>query len=536
MNHKASQASAPPLALIEAANALRAQDVRRAEALIRTHLATDPENVEALRLLAGVAAATGYCVDAEQLLRRAIAHLPTFISAYIDLSSLLCRLNRAGEAISLLDDVIGRQPSAHWALSLKASILTDERRVREALVVHEDLLALAPEAAIPLMNYGYALKTVGRFKEAVVAYRKSLDIDPANGFSWCGLANLRTVVFDEGDVYLLERALRNASDNAHLTQLHFALGKALGDLGRFEGSFRHYQQANDIRRKLVPYDPATVGTLVNETEAVFTPEFIKRNTPGGVGGAEVIFIVGMPRSGSTLIEQILASHPMVEGLGELFELQNIATRLIGTDPIRAAWPQAVANLSAAELRSLGENYLESARRFKKTDRPFFTDKMPSNWQHIGLIQLMLPEAKIVDARRHPLACCFSNFTTYFNLQTSVPNSLEELAQHYGHYVRMMAHFDAVAPSRIQRVHLERVIADFENEVRRLLAYLNVPFDQGCLRFNENSRAIHTPSAAQVRQPINTEGLGRWRNYEKWLSPLYATLESSSGEYRDTPLR
>lgn len=510
----------PPSILSDAVNALRRNDLRSAEALIRKRLATDPEDLEATRLLAGIAAMSGSSADAEALLRRAIARSPAFVLAYSDLVSLLCRLDRAEEAIALLDNVIEDPSRRLWALSLKTTLLAGERRVAEALHVHEQLLARVPGAAVPWMNYGYALKTAGRLEDAVAAYRRSLKIDPANSFAWLGLANLRTIRLGSDDVALLERALEAARDDVQRIQLHFALGKALGDLNQFELSFRQYQMANDIRGRLLPYK--VIDGVVREAEAVFTPRFFAERADQDVGDSEAIFIVGMPRSGSTLIEQILDSHPLVEGLGELFELQNIVTRVVGTNP-QNAWYETIANLTADERRALGQGYLSSARRHRRTDRPFFTDKMPSNWQYIGLIHLILPNAKIIDARRHPVACCFSNFTTYFNLQTNVPTSLEDLARHYCSYTRMVSHFDAMLRGRIHPVQYERLIDDIEGEVRRLLAHLGLPFDNACLRFHENPRAVDTPSSEQVRIPINRKGLGRWRNYEPWLAPLRMEL-------------
>ncbi|RKS91795.1 Tfp pilus assembly protein PilF [Sphingosinicella microcystinivorans] len=508
--------------MADAVNALRRNDLRGAEALIRKRLATDPQDLEAARLLAGVAAMTGSSADAEALLRGAIARAPAFVLAYSDLVSLLCRLDRAEEAIALLDNVIEDPSRRLWAMSLKTTLLAGERRIEEALHIHEQLIAHAPGAAVPWMNYGLALRTAGRLHDAVAAYRRSLEIDAANGFAWLGLANLRTIRLGSDDVALLERALETVHDDAQRIQLHFALGKALGDLNQFERSFRQYQMANDIRGRLVPY--RAVDGDVREAEAAFTPKFFAERVDRDMGDSEAIFIVGMPRSGSTLIEQILDSHPLVEGLGELFELQNIVTRVIGTTP-QDVWYETMANLTADERRALGQSYLNSVRRHRKTDRPFFTDKMPSNWQYLGLIYLILPNAKIIDARRHPVACCFSNFTTYFNLQTNVPTSLEELAHHYCSYTRMISHFDATLPGRIHPVQYERLIDDIEGEVRRLLAHLGLPFENACLRFHENPRAVDTPSSEQVRIPINRKGLGRWQNYEPWLAPLQMELGS-----------
>lgn len=493
--------------------------------MARDRLAADPEDAESLLALARVAAAAGYDNDAEKLLRQAARIAPAFALAHVALTSLLCRLGQADEATALIDHVIGSQSRPLWALSLKCSILSTERRVENALPIHEELVERAPEAAVPWLNYGDALKIVGRVEEAAAAYRKSLELDPANGFAWIGLANLRKIRLDDQDIARLNHALQGATDDLQRIQLHFALGKALGENGQYEYSFRHYQSANEIRHRLIPYDAAAIDNLVDKTEALFTPGFMAKGSSTASGGSDAIFIIGMPRSGSTLLEQILASHPMVEGLGELFDLQNIVAQVVHKGRTNASWLEVVENLSADELRALAESYMSSVRRRRKTERPLFTDKMPSNWRYIGLIHLILPKARIIDIRRHPVPCCFSNFTTYFNAQAVVPNTLKELSHNYLSYVRMLSHFDAAMPGATHRVYFERLVDDFESEVRRLLEYLNLPFDQACLHFHENPRPVYTPSAEQVRRPINDEGLGRWRDYETWLSPLQDRLGS-----------
>jgi len=505
---------------------LQATDLANAEASARDRLAVDPRDVEALLSLARVAAATRHDRDAEKLLRQATRLAPSYALAHVELVSLLSRLGRADEAERLIDNVIESQSRCLWALSLKCTLLTAERRVEETLPIHEELVSREPEAAVLWLNYGHALKTVGRLDEAAAAYRASLERDPASGFAWLGLADLRKIRFDDRDVDHLNRALQSATGDLQRIQLHFACGRALGSRGDYISSFRHYQSANDIRHRLAPYDRAATDTLVRKTEAVITREFIARRSNTLSGGAGAIFIVSLPRSGSTLLEQILASHSMVEGLGELFDLQNSVEQATSNGREGASWPEVIEHLSPDELRAVGERYMASVRRRRKTDRPYFTDKMPSNWRYVGLIRLILPEAKIINIRRHPASCCFSNFTTYFNAQTDAPNTLDDLAHHYLSYIRTLSHFDAVAPEHVHRVHLERLVDDFESEVGRVLAHLGLPLEQACLNFHENPRPVYTPSAEQVRRPINDEGFGRWRNYESWLSPLRDKLGSA----------
>lgn len=515
--------------VLAAGRALEGNELAKAESLLQARLTTVPNDVEALRLMASVAAAAGHLDDAEQLLRRAIRLSPEFVLAYVDLASLLCRLERADAAIALLDHEIATQQRNVWALSLKAGILAAERRVEEALDIHEALVNRVPGASVLWTNYGQALQAVGRVEEAITTYRRSLQIDPTNGFAWLGLANLRTVRLRTDDIASLQHALSACTDKLQLVQLHFALGKALGDHGKFELSFHHYEQANKFRQNLIPYDASITRDIFHRVETVFAAEFLARNANVGCDAPDPIFIIGMPRSGSSLVEQILASHPMVEGCGELFELRNLLADL-GVGP-GSAWPEVIADLSADELQALGQRYLASTRRHRRTDRPYFTDKMPSNWQFIGLIHLILPNAKIIDVRRHPLACCFSAFTTYFNLETRFPTDLKDLGRYFADYVRMTVHFEATRPGKIHRVQHERLVADFEGEVGRLLDYLHLPFDAACLRFHENPRTVHTPSAQQVRRPINSEGLEFWRNYESWLDPLKDALDEGRCDWR-----
>lgn len=510
-------------------------DLAAIEQHARTVLAKQPNDAESLKLLAHVAAARDAPVDAENLLRKAITLVPNFVAAHADLASLLCRLERVEEAIALLDNAIAKHPGDVWPLSIKAAVLSAERRAEDALAAHKAIVDRAPHATLPWMNYGYALKTLGQTGEAVTAYRTALERDPGNGAAWWGLANLRTVRLGIEDVALMEEAeQRGGRDPFQQVQLQFALGKALADLGSYEGSFRHYEEANRLRGKLVPYDSEAMHDLVCKSEAAFTPEFFARRSGHGHDAESIIFIVGMPRSGSTLIEQILASHPMVEGGGELIELREIADNLTRRVGAHVPLPEAISRLGTSELRTIGEKYLASVRRHRRTDRPFFTDKMPANWQLIPLIQLILPKARILDVRRHPLACCLSVFATYFNQQTSFPTELTDLGRYYRDYARMIAHMDAVLPGRVFRVQHEQVVEDTEGEARRLLDWLGLPFVPSCLRFHENQRSVHTPSAQQVRRPINRDGLDHWRNYERWLAPLQAALGSTPEIYQFAP--
>jgi tetratricopeptide (TPR) repeat protein len=313
-----------------------------------------------------------------------------------------------------------------------------------------------------------------------------------------------------------------AADRYHY---HFALGKALEDQGSWEEAFRHYEQGNRLRRSQISYDAEGNASHVARSKALFSRMFFAERAGFGSDAPDAIFIVGLPRSGSTLLEQILSSHSAVEGTMELPDVISIA-RVLGERKNRSQeskYPDVLATLGAAEFRALGERYIEQTRIQRKTNAPFFIDKMPNNFAHLGLIHLMLPRAKIIDARRHPLGCCFSAFKQHFARGQSFTYDLAELGRYYRDYVELMSHFDEVLPGRVHRVIYERMIDDTEIETRRLLEYCGLPFEEGCLRFYENERAVRTASSEQVRQPIYREAIDHWRHFEPWLDPLREAL-------------
>lgn len=511
--------------LIDATTALRENDLGKAEALVRECLTKEPDNIEALRLLAQIAAASSFEEDAEQLLRRAIFLAPGYAEAYADLTSLLCRSARAEEALALLDLAIARHPRAIWPLSLKAAILDAERRADESLTLHKELVTRGEKVAILWANYGHALGTMGRVDEAVTAYRTALGIEPENGSAWLGIANLRTVSLEAKDIDLLQQAITRSSELPRRAQLHFALGKALSDHGEFGPSFHQYKKGNELRQTIIPYRPTATRELVNKVKKLFDTRFVAERAGFGCEAPGPVFIVGMPRSGSTLVEQILACHPMAEGGGELFELQNLVAEVVGRGGAPEAWPEKLVTLGADTQHELGQRYLRSVLRHRRTSRLLLTDKMPSNWRFVPLIHLMLPGAKIIDVQRHPMACCFSAFTTYFNQETSFPTNLEDLGHYYADYADMMNLIDEVLPGKLYRIQYESLVSDLEEEVRRLLHFLQLPFDPACLRFHENARALYTPSAQQVRRPLDASANERWRDFEPWLAPLQTILRA-----------
>jgi tetratricopeptide (TPR) repeat protein len=387
------------------------------------------------------------------------------------------------------------------------------------------------------MSYGHALKTAGRQSECVSTYRRAIELAPNLGEAYWSLANLKTFRFGAADVATMQEQLhRDSIGDEDRFHLHFSLGKAFEDAADYARSFEHYEQGNKLRRALIHYDADDNARHVQRSKRLLTAEFFSERQDWGCDAPDPIFIVGLPRAGSTLLEQILSSHPLVEGTMELPDIIDIA-RSLGGRRLRGAqskYPEALADLTPEAARELGEQYLANTRIQRKSGAPFFIDKMPNNFAHIGLIQLILPRAKIIDARRHPLGCCLSGFKQHFARGQHFTYGLEEIGRYYRDYVELMGHFDAVLPGRVQRVIYESMVDDTEGQVRRLLEYCGLPFDARCLRFYENDRAVRTASSEQVRQPIYRQAVDHWQHYQAWLDPLERALGPVLELYPDVP--
>ena len=512
--------------LLRAGQALSANDLPTAEGLLRPYLKRRPTDVAAIRMMAELAARVGRLGDSENLLRRALELAPGFTAARANLATVLYKQNRASDAIAELKRIEqeGRADLGH--ASLKAAALGRIGGHEEALLLYRQLLEARPGEPKLWMSYGHILKTIGKQADSIAAYRRALGIRPTLGEVWWSLANLKTVRFGDEDIAAMEAALEAPGlDKMDRFHLHFALGKAFEDKGEAEPGFAHYAEGNRLRRALLDHDPAFIHEHVERSIRSFTPEFVAARDGQGCPSPDPIFILGMPRAGSTLVEQILASHPEIEGTAELPDIPTIAKRLGGRKSLKdsSAYPDCLGDLDADELRSLGEEYLERASVQRLTDRPLFIDKLPNNWAHVGLIGLILPNARIIDARRHPLACCFSNFKQHYARGQKFSYDLADLGHYYRDYVTLMRHFDAVLPGNVHRVIHEDLVDDPEAEVRRLLDFLGLPFDPACLAFYDNPRAVRTASSEQVRRPISREGLEQWKAFEPWLDPLKKAL-------------
>jgi tetratricopeptide (TPR) repeat protein len=523
--------------LMEAGSALVENRIAVAEALLREHLKEHPTDVAAIRMLAEVAARLGRNEDGENLLRRCLELAPSFNAARFNLAQLFYRQSKAAEGLAEVERLLAAEPRHPGYRNLKAALLSIVGEYAQAIETYAGVLAEYPQQAKAWMSYGHALKTAGRQEEAIRAYRRSIELKPALGEAYWSLANMKTIRFTPAELEAMRAQLEtdklSHEDRFHF---HFAIGKALEDTAEYPESFEHYDRGNSLRRAGVGYDADETSGHVRRAKTLFTTEFFAERARTGSQSPDPIFVVGLPRSGSTLLEQILSSHPQVEGTMELPYIVGIA-RSLGPRRSRAEtskYPEILATLDSAELLALGTRYLHEARIQRKTQAPYFIDKMPNNWAHVGLIQLILPNAKIIDARRHPLGCCFSGFKQHFARGQHFTYGLEDIGRYYHDYVELMAHFDVVLPGRVHRVIYEKLIDDFEAEVRRLLEYCGLSFDERCLRFYENERAVRTASSEQVRQPIFRDAVEHWRNYEPWLGPLKSALGPVLEAYPSTP--
>ena len=505
----------------QAAAALAANRPQQAELILRDLLEREPFHAGAVALLAEVAARALRLEDAEALLQRALASEPGNAPARHRLAVILWQQSKWDEALAQVETLLAQAPADLQVRDLKASILAQAGRLDEALAAYEALLAEQPDLPHSWMRYANALRTAGRGEDCIAAYARAAALKPDLGEAYCSLANLKTYRFESGEIAAMRAQLARAElGREDRAAFHFALGKALEDEANYEESFEHYAQGNAMWRQGVAHNAASTSALMAAIREVFDADFFAARAGFGSPAPDPIFIVGMPRSGSTLVEQILASHSAIEGTGELNEIIEIARRL-NERPER--YPAAARNLTASTAAALGEAYLARTRPHRRTGRPFFIDKMPNNFAHAGLIHLILPNAKIVDVRRGAMACCFANFSHHFARGQQFTYELSELGRYYADYVALMAHFERVLPGRIHRVQYEALVANPESEIRKLFDYLGLPFEDATLRFFETARPVRSASSEQVRRPIFTSSLERWRHYEPWLGPLKSAL-------------
>jgi tetratricopeptide (TPR) repeat protein len=511
-----SRLTRDPPELSDAIVALADSRLETAEALLRRRLDQAPNDVAALRLLAEDYA------EAERRLTRCLEITPGYTSARYDLANLMFTQERNSEALPLVERLLAAEPRNIVYLSLKAQTLRLVGRNDEAIALMEAAVADHPDEDPAWLLYGHLLREVGQQPRAIEMYRRALAVQPGSGRAYSSLANLKTFRFDGADLEAMrERLALGTLTNIDRTHLEFALGKGLEDEGQFEASFEHYARGNARHRATLGYDPNATTAITQRSMAVCSDRFFADRSGWGSGRADPIFIIGLPRSGSTLLEQILASHSLIEGTRELPDIPSIARELTARpNPAgRQAYPEPVTALDRPEIDAFAARYLAQTQEHRPLGRPHFVDKMLSNFVHIGLIQLMFPDAAIIDMRRHPLGCGFSCYKQIFARGLGFTYNLSEMGRYYRDYALLMQHYDAVLPKRMHRVYYEQLVADPEGEVRRLLDYCGLPFEQECLHFHENRRVVQTISSEQVRRPIYSDAVDQWRHYEPWLGPL-----------------
>lgn len=521
--------------LIQAAIALGDGKLGVAEGLLRDYLRAKPDDAPALRMLSVVAMRLGRMGDAELILQDCLDRAPTFIAARRSYASLLYRAAKSAAALEQLDIILAHDPKEPNFRNMRAAVLAQIGDFDGSITHYESVLKDFPNQPKGWQSYGHALKTVGRVPDAITAYRTAIGQAPHMGEAWWSLANLKTFKFSDADIATMQTQLRNdklgEEDRFHLD---FALGKAFEDRADYETSFSHYAKANAGRRAQVDYDAGDLTMAVTRALALYTPAFFASRQGWGSVAADPIFVIGLPRSGSTLIEQILSSHSQIEGTTELPDIIALSKKLGQQKHYqdRSAYPEAVAELSRDDCAQIGDGYLESTRIQRQTKRPYFIDKMPNNFQHLGLIATILPNAKIIDARRHPMGVCFAGFKQHFARGQNFSTSLEDIGQYYLDYLRMMDHVDAVLPGRVHRVCYEDMVGDSEREIRAMLAYCDLPYEEACLNFHENERAVRTPSSEQVRQPIYSSAKDIWKYYENNLENLQNILGPAIDNYEN----
>ena len=518
------------LQVLESAARGSPDQLPRAESLLREWLNVHPTDISALQLLGSVYIRLSRHEEAEEHLSKAVDLAPDFLDARWMLAGTFYYRGNWDVALRHADKLLERNPEKSEYLELRSYALLQVGEFAAAIASYESTLSKHPTAE-SWKSYGHALKAVGRQQEAIAAYRKAITIKSDFGLAYWCLADLKTFRFTSADV----AAMRDALERPNLTsqnraRFHFALGKALEDEQRYEESFAQYREANAATSTIGQYSAADDAQFVRRCKAVFTSGFFRERSHWGSAAREPIFVVGLPRSGTTLIEQILASHSNVEATSELQVLESVARRL-SLDASRAdrRYPELLQFAKSEEIHSAAEEYLTATRVYRKLNRQFFIDKMPNNFTYLGLVLLMLPNAKIIDARRHPLGSGLAIYKHYFAEAYSFAFDLANIGQYYRNYVELMAHFDAVMPGRVHRVFYEQMVANTEPEIRKLLDYCGLPFEEACLRFYESGRPVSTPSSEQVRRPIFADAAELWRRYEPWL----ASLKSALGDVLET---
>jgi tetratricopeptide (TPR) repeat protein len=506
-----------------------------AEQIVRAYLLRHGDHVEAMRLLARIGLARDVLDDAELLLEGVLELAPDYRAARQDYALVLIERHKYQQAREQLDRLLVLEPANPQLRTLYATTCVGLGEQHKAVPLYQELLREAPLAADLLLSVAHCLKTLGRQDQAVEAYRAAAAARPNYGDAYWSMANLKTYRFLDSEITRM-RAAEDDSATTLIDRYHlcFALGKAYEDRGEYPESWRYYERGNALKRSESRYRPEILENNTRKQIEVCTQEFFNSRRGSGVADADPIFILGLPRSGSTLVEQILASHSRVEGTQELSNIQHFVLELQGRAPDldNPRYPGVLQELTAEDFRRFGERYLADTRIYRAGSKPFFIDKMPNNFRHIGLIHLILPNAKIIDARREPMACCFSNLKQLFANGQEFSYSIEDIARYYRTYLKLMRHWEQTLPGKVLRVQHETVVDGLEPSVRRILDFCGLEFEPACVQFHRTSRSVRTASSEQVRRPIFREGLDQWRNFSPWLEPLKVALGDALVTYQD----
>jgi tetratricopeptide (TPR) repeat protein len=521
--------------LKQATDAFRAGQTAEAKRIASKFLAKNPRNADALNIMAEIAKRERNLREAEEYLAQSIRWAPDHEAYRYAYAVLLLEQNRFEDALAEIEILLANAPDSPLYRCAKANLLNKTRQFAGAAELFRELTVECPDSVETWIGLSAALRALGgNTDEAISCLRRVTEIDPGQGTAWWALAALKTFRFTDDDVRIMEKQVANPAISAsERTNLCYALGTACGHVGQFEKSFQYYSKGNAIRRLGTDYNPDSTTAMVSRARAVFTPELFRARVGAGCPSPEPIFVVSMQRSGSTLTEQILGSHSQIDSAGELQTL----IQMVGADVMPKTgpdYPYGVDKLTSDDLRALGEKYLEKSRKHREQDKPFFVDKNCYNIFQVGLIRLMLPNARIIDVRRHPIACCWANFSVSFSHAPPLSYKLTDIGRFYHDYVRLMAHYDRVQPGKIHRVIYENLVADLEGEVRRMLDFLGLPFEQGCLEYYKSDRVFRSLSNEQVRRPIFKDGVDRWRAYDPWLGPLKAALGPVLDAYPAAP--
>jgi tetratricopeptide (TPR) repeat protein len=503
-------------------------DLLPAENMVRAYLLTHGDHVEAMRLLARIGMQRDVLDDADVLLEAVLAMAPDYQAARYDYAITLLRRHKHVQSIAELEKLLEADPANRSFKTTYATALVGLGDHEKALELYRALVldAAQPVQASELhLSIAHSYKALGRQSEAIEAYQQAAAVRPGYGDAYWSLANLKTYRFTDEEIARM-RAEEASPSAAAVDRFHlcFALAKGYEDRGEYAESWHYYERGNGLKKSQSSYRPEPVERNTRLQKAICTAELFAARQGAGCPDPDPIFIVGLPRSGSTLIEQILASHSQVEGTMELADIPRMVLDLQGReiDNENPRYPAVLEDLPAQELTRLGEKYLRDTRVYRSA-KPYFIDKMPNNFRHIGLIHLILPNAKIIDARRNAMACCFSNFKQLFASGQEFTYGLEDIARYYRTYLELMAHWDTVLPGKILRVEHEDVVEDLQGNVRRILDFCGLPFEPQCIEFYKTERSIRTASSEQVRRPIFKEGVDQWRNFEPWLGPLREVL-------------